>query len=654
MQHIVRRAALVLATVVALPAQSQLLLTEGTNISVDVSQSNGTLATDLLGSIWTIAGNGGDAQRISRSTLPAKFPRWSPDGRFLVYQVAQPPYTRIWLIDVTTGQSEQLSEGQFVDQQPSWHPDAERILFSSERDDNGFDLWELDLKSRLSWRISSLPGDETDGAWSANGRHLAYVHRHRGQWSLMRRRFGQPDETLLVSADPLHALSWRPDGTMLTFLQRRPDGFVTQMAILSEPPLIRPLMSGEDFFVAPLSWLDRQRFFYTADGGIRSRHLDDRKAASLHFTALIDNGDRLPKAAANLQELPVSTPSTERLIIRAARLFDGNGNDYRYDIDVLIENGRITSMEPRRERQDAVVLDMGSATLLPGFIDSYSSLRVESPARTGAELLSYGVTAIVSADSADLEASLWETADTPGPRLLRAVPVTETPGRAVAVIASVPATGSGNPAALQAWQALGIPVLAESWTTGLSLGADLLLGANALPTSPRGHRYQDIQSVMGLGPVTLMSGLADAATPGLADLLESRQAVQLGRRSVSLRRYAAAADLSSRHSSLVLASKPSGLPAGLALHAEFRALEAAGLTADQVLKAAGTHAASALQLRGQLGEIAPGALADLVLVSGDPLARVADTMNIIAVVRNGRFYSLVSLLERAEAASSVE
>jgi adenine deaminase len=159
---------------------------------------------------------------------------------------------------------------------------------------------------------------------------------------------------------------------------------------------------------------------------------------------------------------------------------------------------------------------------------------------------------------------------------------------------------------------------------------------------------------MGLGPITLMSGLADAATPGLADLLESRQAVQLGRRSVSLRRYAAAADLSSRHSSLVLASKPSGLPAGLALHAEFRALEAAGLTADQVLKAAGTHAASALQLRGQLGEIAPGALADLVLVSGDPLARVADTMNIIAVVRNGRFYSLVSLLERAEAASSVE
>ncbi len=654
MQHIARQATLLLAVVVALPVQSQLLLTEGTNISVDVSQSNGKLATDLLGSIWIIAGNGGDAQRISSSALPAKFPRWSPDGRFLVYQVVQPPYTRIWLIDATTAQSEQLSDGQFVDQQPSWHPDGERILFSSERNDSGFDLWELDLESRLSWRISSLPGDETEGAWSASGQHLAFVNRDRGQWSLIRRRFGQPDETLFVSADPLHALSWRPDGTMLTFLQRNPDGFVAQMAILSDPPLIRPLMSGEDFFVAPLSWLDRQRFFYTADGGIRSRQLDDRKATKLNFTAVIENADRLPQATSSPRELMVITPSAERLIIRAARLFDGNGKDYRFNIDVLIENGRITSMEPRRERQDAVVLDMGNATLLPGFIDSYSSLRVESPARTGAELLSYGVTAIVAADSTDLEPAIWETADTPGPRLLRAVPVTETPGRAVAVIASVPATGSGSFSALQAWQALGIPVLAESWTTGLSLGADLLLGANTLPTSPLGRRYQDIQAVLDLGPITLLSGLADAATPGLAELLESRQAVQFGRRSVSLRRYTAIPDISSRQSSLVLASKPSGLPAGLAVHAEFRALEAAGLAADQVLKAAGTHAASALQLKGQLGEIAPGALADLVLVAGDPLARVADTMNIIAVVRNGRFYSLVSLLERAEAAAGVE
>lgn len=648
------RATLLLAAAFGSPAQSQLVLTEGTNISVDVSRTNGMLATDLLGSIWVIPGSGGDAQRIGLNVLPAKYPRWSPDGRFLVYQASQLPHTQIWLIDADSGESEQLSEGQFVDQQASWHPDGERILFSSERGDSEFDLWELDLKSRLSWRISSLPGDETDAAWSANGRDLVYLHRYRDQWSLMRRRFGEPDETLFVSDDPLFAPSWRPDGTVLTFLQQRPDGLVVQMAILADPPLIRPLMSGEDFFVAPLSWIDRQRFFYTSDGGIRSRRLDDRKAAKLRFTATIDNSKRLTQAAARSQELTVTTPSDEGLIIRAARLFDGSGDDYQYDIDVVIENGRIASMEPRRDRDDFVVLDMGDATLLPGFIDSYSSLQVEIPARTGAELLSYGVTAIVASGGTDLDPLLWESADTPGPRLLRAMPVTETPRGAFAVVATVPATGGSNLAALQAWQAIGVPVIAESWTTGLSLGADLLLGANSLPTSPQGRRYQDLQAVLSFGPATLLSGLADAATPGLPQLLESRQAVQFGRPSPALRRFTSMPDISRRLSTVVLASKPSGLPAGLALHAEFRALEAAGLAGDQVLKAAGSHAAMALQLKGQLGEIAPGALADLVLVSGDPLSRIADALHIVAVVRNGRFYSLISLLERAESTSNVD
>ena len=64
--------------------------------------------------------------------------------------------------------------------------------------------------------------------------------------------------------------------------------------------------------------------------------------------------------------------------------------------------------------------------------------------------------------------------------------------------------------------------------------------------------------------------------------------------------------------------------------------------------------ASVLGLDHQIGRIVEGALADMVLVSGDPLARVADAMNIVAVVRNGRFYSLVSLLERAASLPHVE
>ena len=96
------------------------------------------------------------------------------------------------------------------------------------------------------------------------------------------------------------------------------------------------------------------------------------------------------------------------------------------------------------------------------------------------------------------------------------------------------------------------------------------------------------------------------------------------------------------------------MPSGLALHAELRGLVEAGLDGEQTLHAAGKNSAKILGLENQVGTISPGGLADLVLVRGDPLGNIEDTLNIVAVVRNGRFFSLVSLLERAQTEANVE
>jgi adenine deaminase len=105
---------------------------------------------------------------------------------------------------------------------------------------------------------------------------------------------------------------------------------------------------------------------------------------------------------------------------------------------------------------------------------------------------------------------------------------------------------------------------------------------------------------------------------------------------------------------VVLGSKPSGLPAGVGLHAEFRALTAAGLSPEQALRAAGVNAAAALGLGLQLGRIAVGSLADLVIVDGDPLADIDDALNVVGVVRNGRFFSTIGLIDRIRKPPSVE
>jgi len=274
-------------------------------------------------------------------------------------------------------------------------------------------------------------------------------------------------------------------------------------------------------------------------------------------------------------------------------------------------------------------------------------------------MLAYGVTTIVT-DDERLDDNMWEGERSPGPRVLAASDIAVSTQQGAELdyfFIKVPARDAGDNTtreAVQNWQARGIPVLAENWNTGLEIGADLLAGAGSLPSSPAGGQYQDMQLAVRQGPLTLVSGLADAGTPGISSLLDSRQARELGHGKLPGRRFSSVPALASSSASILLGSKPNGLPPGLALHAELRALAAAGLRGDRMLQAAGSGAAAILGLDNQIGRITPGALADLVLVNGDPLNNATDALSIVAVVRNGRFFSLVGLLERATAEAGVE
>ena len=104
----------------------------------------------------------------------------------------------------------------------------------------------------------------------------------------------------------------------------------------------------------------------------------------------------------------------------------------------------------------------------------------------------------------------------------------------------------------------------------------------------------------------------------------------------------------------VSSSRETGRPAGAALPNQFRAMAVAGLSPLQTLKSVGVNAAAAMLADPYLGRIAKGAAADLVLVDGDPLADITDALNVVAVVRNGRFFSVSGLFDRAKSAESVE
>ncbi len=79
-------------------------------------------------------------------------------------------------------------------------------------------------------------------------------------------------------------------------------------------------------------------------------------------------------------------------------------------------------------------------------------------------------------------------------------------------------------------------------------------------------------------------------------------------------------------------------PPGFGLHQELALLAEAGLSPFEVLRAATLEAARFLGLSDSLGAIAPGKLADLVLLSKDPLADVRHSRAIAMVMAGGRLF----------------
>ena len=77
-------------------------------------------------------------------------------------------------------------------------------------------------------------------------------------------------------------------------------------------------------------------------------------------------------------------------------------------------------------------------------------------------------------------------------------------------------------------------------------------------------------------------------------------------------------------------------PPGFGLHEELVLLVRGGMSTAEVLRAATYEPARYLGRTDSLGMIAPGMVADLVLLEANPLADIGNTRRIAAVIANGR------------------
>jgi len=104
---------------------------EGSWLSLDVSPDGQTVVFELLGDIYTLPFAGGEAKVIAKGMSFDSQPKFSPDGKKIVFLSDRSGSENIWLMDSDGQNPKPVTKGpKSLFASPSWTPDGNYILVS--------------------------------------------------------------------------------------------------------------------------------------------------------------------------------------------------------------------------------------------------------------------------------------------------------------------------------------------------------------------------------------------------------------------------------------------------------------------------------------------------------------------------------------------
>lgn len=156
--------------------------TEGTWMSVDVSPDGETIAFDLMGDLYTMPFEGGEAKQLTDGMAFDSHPRYSPDGKFLLFTSDRDGSDEVWYMNLETEEMHQVTEGK-DNRYPSaeWTPNGNYIIAAKGGLTNK--LWLYHKDGGKGVQITEGPDDlkTIDPAISPDGRFIYYSQR-MGAW----------------------------------------------------------------------------------------------------------------------------------------------------------------------------------------------------------------------------------------------------------------------------------------------------------------------------------------------------------------------------------------------------------------------------------------------------------------------------------------
>jgi Tol biopolymer transport system component/DNA-binding winged helix-turn-helix (wHTH) protein len=130
------------------------------------------------GSLWRSKIDGSEKRQLTSPPTAVMNPRWSPDGKLIVFmdlsggdrrRMNDTTPTRIYVVSVEGGAPSLVLAGRAGD--PTWAPDGNSIAYASSAGPNGSEVSILDIQTQKS---TTLPGSKGLGSprWSPDGQYL--------------------------------------------------------------------------------------------------------------------------------------------------------------------------------------------------------------------------------------------------------------------------------------------------------------------------------------------------------------------------------------------------------------------------------------------------------------------------------------------------
>jgi TolB protein len=130
--------------------------------------------------LWVMSFDGSGLRQLTRNGTINLSPRWSPDGRDILFTSYRDRRPKLYDMDVGTGKDRMIASGRGVTIGGSFSPDGQRIAISREESKGNSDIVLLDRNGAVIDRVTDDEAIDVSPTWSPDGRRLAYCSSRGG------------------------------------------------------------------------------------------------------------------------------------------------------------------------------------------------------------------------------------------------------------------------------------------------------------------------------------------------------------------------------------------------------------------------------------------------------------------------------------------